>query len=135
MSPGNLLESPKRQRHLSPLQERFIKLGLEGLNDQEIIELLLSQSLPNRDCKKLAKECIRLFGNLRGLLVASHQELREAGIDTKCMFSIKLLHELPVEILKQKIIEQPVHRSSREIFDYLSYSMRDLKKEVFKVIF
>ena len=32
-------------------------------------------------------------------------------------------------------IERPVYASSAEILDYLSYSMRDLKKEVFKVIY
>jgi DNA repair protein RadC len=45
------------------------------------------------------------------------------------------LHELPTEILRQRIIEQPVYTSSKEIFDYLYYSMRDLNKEVFKVIY
>jgi len=135
MPPNNLVESPKGQEPLVPLQERFIKLGLESLNDQEIIELLLSQSHPRPECRKLAKECVKMFGNLRGLLSASPQELQEVGICTKCMFSIKLLHELPIEILKQKLVEQPVYKSSKEFFDYLYYSMRDLKKEVFKVIY
>jgi len=51
------------------------------------------------------------------------------------MFYIKLLHELPVEVLKQKIVEKSIYKSSKEVFDYLYYSMRDLKKEVFKVIY
>ena len=32
-------------------------------------------------------------------------------------------------------MDKPVHKSSQEIFDYLYYSMRDLKKEIFKVIY
>ena len=48
---------------------------------------------------------------------------------------MKLLKEIPQKILKEKIIGQSVYESSREIFDYLNYSMRDLKKEVFKVIY
>jgi DNA repair protein RadC len=51
------------------------------------------------------------------------------------MFCIKLLHELPAEVLRLKIVEQPLYKSSKEIFDYLCYSMRDLKKEIFKVIY
>ena len=125
----------KGKEHLTPLQEKFIRSGLESLNDQEIIELLLSQSLPYKECKKLAKVCAEQFKNLRGLLSASPQELRDVGINPKCSFSIKLLHELPVEILKEKIIEQPVNSSSKEVFDYLQYSMLDLKKEIFKVIY
>ncbi len=122
-------------QRLTPLQERFVKSGLEGLDDQEVIELLLSQSLPDGDCRKLAKECLKVFNNLRGLLAASPLELEQIGITTKAMFTIKLLHELPVEVLKQKILEQYVYTSSQEVFDYLYYSMRDLKNEVLKVIY
>ena len=32
-------------------------------------------------------------------------------------------------------MEQPIYKSAKEIFDYFSYSMRDLKKEIFKVIY
>ncbi len=135
MSPNNLLDAPKRQRLLTPLQERFLKSGLEDFSDREMIELLLSQSLPYKDCRKLAKECIELFKNLRGFLAASPQELEGVGLTSPCMFCIKLLHELPTEVLKQGIIERSVYKSSKEVFDYLSYAMRDLKKEVFKVIY
>jgi len=135
MSLNNLLEGPKRQRHLTPLQERFVKWGLESLNNQEIIELLLSQSHSHRECRKLAKECVKLFGNLRGLLSASLQELHEVGVSPKCILNIKLLHEVPKEFLKERIIERFVYESPKEVFDYLQYSMRDLKKEVFKVIY
>ena len=135
MASQGLLPNAKRQRHLTPLQERFIKLGFKGFNDQETIELLLSLVLPPRKCNRQAKECIEHFRNLRGLLAASPQELERAGMDSPCVFCIKLLHELPIEVLKEKIIEQPAYSSSSGIFDYLSYSMRDLKKEVFKVIY
>jgi len=135
MASEGLLPGAKRERHLTSLQERFIKLGFAGFGDQEVIELLLSLVLPPRKCKRQAKECIEHFRNLRGLLVASPQELERAGMDSPCVFCIKLLHELPIEVLKEKIIEQPAYSSSTGIFDYLSYSMRDLKKEVFKVIY
>jgi DNA repair protein RadC len=75
------------------------------------------------------------FANLRGLLAASAEELQQTGLTFQSICGIRLLHELPTEILRQKIIEQPVNTSSKEIFDYLYYSMRDLKKEVFKVIY
>jgi len=135
MASTGLLPGAKRERHLTSLQERFSKLGLESLNNQEIIELLFSQNHPHRECKKRAKECIELFGNLRGLLSASPRELQEAGICKKCTFNIKLLQEVPKEFLKERIIERFVYKSPKEISDYLSYSMRDLKKEVFKGLY
>jgi DNA repair protein RadC len=121
--------------HLTPLQERFSRSGFEGFTDQETIELLLSLVLPHPECKKRAKECIKHFQNLRGFLKASPRELEQAGIAVPCMFCFKLLHELSAEVLREKIIDQPVYKSSEEVFDYLYYSMRDLDKEVFKVIY
>jgi len=118
-----------------PLQKEFLKSGLKGFSDQQIIELLLSLALPPPQCKQRARECIKYFKNLRGFLAASLRELERVGLTVSCMFCVKLLHELPTEILKQRIIEQPNYSSSKEVFDYLSYSMRDLKKEVFKVIY
>jgi DNA repair protein RadC len=120
---------------MTPLQERFTRSGFEGLTDQDAIELLLSLVLPHREGKKKAKDCIENFTNLRGFLSASHQELERVGITPPCMLYIKLLHELPAEVLRQKIIEQPSYKSSKEVYDYLNYSMRDLKNEVFKAIY
>ena len=125
----------KEQRRLTLLQEGFLRSGFDGFSDEETIELLLSLVLPRRECKKQAKECIERFTNLRGLLAASAEELQQIGLAPQCIFGIRLLHELPTEILKQKIIEQPINTSSKEVFDYLYYSMRDLNKEVFKVIY
>lgn len=135
MFPSNLSEPPERRRHLTPLQERFIKAGFEGFNDQEIIELPLSVALPSRASAKCVERFIERFGTLRGFLTASPQELRQVGVSPYGVFLIKLLHELPEEVLKQKIVDLPVYKSSKEIFDYLYYSMRDLKKEVFKLIY
>ena len=123
------------QMRLTWLQERFVNSGFDGLSEGESIELLLSLVLPNRDCKKETRECIERFTNLRGLLAASSEELQQTGLTFQSICGIRLLHDLPTEILKQKIIERPVNTSSKEIFDYLYYSMRDLKKEVFKVIY
>ena len=124
-----------QHRPLTSLQEGFVRSGFEGLEDQEIIELLLSLGLSSRKSKRLADECIERFKNLREFMAASSQELQRVGLSPHCVFCVKLLHELPVEVLKQRIVKRSIYSSSKEVFDYLYYSMRDLKKEVFKVIY
>jgi len=57
------------------------------------------------------------------------------GIGPHNAFGIKLVQEVAREFLKERIIDKPVYKSAREIFDYLYHSMRDLKKEVFKVMY
>ncbi|MBI4181291.1 MAG: DNA repair protein RadC [Chloroflexi bacterium] len=122
--------------HRKRLREKFIKSGLNGFHDYEIVELLLSLGTPRRDCKQQAKEAIKRFKTLRGVLEAPTEELQQIeGIGAHSAFGIKLVQEVAREFLKEKIIDKPVYKSAQEIFDYLYHSMRDLKKEVFKAIF
>jgi len=70
------------------------------------------------------------------VLEAPPEELQQIdGIGAHSAFGIKLIQEVAREFLKEKIIDKPIYKSSQEIFDYLYHSMRDLKKEVFKVIY
>jgi DNA repair protein RadC len=122
--------------HRKRLREKFIKSGLTGFADYEVVELLLSLGTPRKDCKPLAKEAIKKFKTLRGVLSASMEELQQIkGIGPHSAFGIKLMQDVAREYLKEQIIDKPVFQSSQEIFDYLYHSMRDLKKEVFKVIY
>lgn len=124
------------QGHRKRLREKFIKSGLKGFHDYEIIELLLSLGTPRKDCKPSAKEAIKRFKTLRGVLEAPTGQLQEIdGIGPHNAFGIKLVHEVAREFLKEKIVDKPIYKSAQEIFDYLYHSMRDLKKEVFKVLY
>ena len=122
--------------HRKRLREKFIKAGLAGFYDYEIVELLLTLGSPRKGCKQPAKEAIKRFKTLRGVLEASLEELKQIdGIGPRNAFGIKLVQEVAREFLKEKVIDKPVYKSAQEIFDYLYHSMRGLKKEVFKVIY
>jgi DNA repair protein RadC len=122
-------EAPGHRRRL---REKFIKSGLSGFHDYEVVELLLTLGSPRRDCKKPAKEAIKRFKSLRGVLEASAEELKEIdGIGSRNAFGISLVCQVAQAFLKEKIIERPIYSSARQVFDYLSHSMRGLKKEVF----
>ncbi len=122
--------------HRKRLRERFIKSGLNGFHDYEIVELLLSLGTPRKDCKQPAKEAIKRFKTLRGVLEAHAGELQQIdGIGPHSAFGIKLVQEVAREFLKERIIDKPIYKSAQEIFDYLYHTMRDLKKEVFKTIY
>ncbi len=63
--------------HRQRLKEKFIHTGGEGLHDYEMLELLLTYALPRRDVKPLAKELIKRFDGLAGVLDASPEELEK----------------------------------------------------------
>ena len=122
--------------HRKRLREKFLRSGLRGFHDYEIVELLLTLGSPRKDCKGPAKEAIKRFKTLRGVLEAPPQELQEIkGIGPHNVFGIKLVQEAAREFLKERITQKPAYKSSKEVFDYLYHSMRDLKKEAFKVLF
>ncbi len=130
------MEKDDKLGHRERLRERFLRSGLKGFHDYEIVELLLTMWTPRKDCKKQAKEAITRFKNLKGILEAEAQDLQKIkGIGPINAAGIKFVQELAKEFLKQKLEEKPVCKSSQEVYDYLYLSMRDLKKEVFKVLF
>jgi DNA repair protein RadC len=121
--------------HHKRLREKFVKSGLSGFHDYEIVELLLSLGTPRKDCKPAAKEAIQKFKTLRGVLEAPVEELQKIkGIGVHSAFGIKLVQEVAREFLRAKMLDKPFYRSSQEVYDYLYHAMRGLKKEVFKVI-
>ena len=122
--------------HRARLREKFNKSGLSAFLDYEIIELLLTLGSTRGNCKPQAKEAIKKFKTLRGVLAASSEELQEIkGIGPANAFAIKLIQGLSQKFLKEQILNKPYCKSSKEVFDYLYLSMRDLKKETFKVMF
>ncbi len=124
------------QGHRKRLREKLLKSGLAGFHDYEVVELLLSLGTPRKDCKLPAKEAIKRFKTLRGVLEASAEELQQIdGIGAHSAFGIKLVQAVAREFLKAKILDKPFYQSSQEVFDYLYHSMRGLRKEVFKVIY
>ncbi|MGA2531842.1 MAG: DNA repair protein RadC [Candidatus Aminicenantales bacterium] len=122
--------------HRARLREKFLRSGLAGFLDYEIVELLLTLGTPRRDCKGPAREALKEFKTLRGVLEASGRDLqRVPGIGPRNLFGIRFIHEVSRRFLKDRMMSRPVCHSSREVFDYLYHALRDLRTERFKAIF
>ncbi len=122
--------------HRERLRAKFLKSGFSAFHDYEIVELLLTLGSVRRDCKGPAKEAIKKFQTLRGVLAAPPEELQKIkGIGPASAFPIKLIQEVSQEFLKEQIQGKPFCKSSKEVFDYLNLSMRDLPRENFQVMF
>lgn len=121
--------------HRNRLRTRFLSAGLERFSDEEVVEFLLSLGTPRKDVKLPAREALTRFGSISGVLSASLTELTEIkGIGTKNALYLKFVHEVAGRYLKDRAIGKPFFGSSRDIFDYLFHSMRDLTREVFRVL-
>ena len=69
-------DDPHYHGHRQRLRDRYLKSGLAGFADYEVVELLLTLAIPRSDVKQPAKALIARFDNLRGILDASIDELR-----------------------------------------------------------
>ncbi len=122
--------------HRMRLRKKFLRGGLQGFLDYEIIELLLTLGTPRRDCKRQAKEALKKFKTLRSVLEAESQDLQNIkGIGPQNIFGIKLVQEVSRRFLKDRMMSRPVCQSSNDVFEYLYHTLRDAKTEKFKVLF
>jgi len=126
-----------QEGHRKRLRDKFIRSGISGFHDYEIVELLLTLGTPRKDCKQQAKEALRKFKTLRGVLEAPAEELQEInGVGPHNVFGIKLFQEISERYLKERIIGKKIQlKSSKKVYDYLFQSMQKDKKEIFKVMF
>ena len=127
----------KGEGHRRRLREKLIKSGIAGFHDYEIVELLLTLGTPRKDCKQQAKEAIKKFKTLRGVLEAPMEELQEIkGIGPHNAFGLKLFQQISERYLKEEIVGKRIQlKSSKAVFNYLYQAMRKDKREVFKVLF
>ncbi len=122
--------------HRERLRKRFLKSGLNGFQDYEIVELLLTLGIPRRDVKPQAKEIMRLFKTLRGAMEAPEEELRKVkGVGPNGVFGFKFMHAVAGEYLKEKSLESPAFNTSQDVYNYFYLTMRDVKKEIIKVLY
>lgn len=101
-------DSYSHDGHRQRLRERFARGGIPALSDYEVIELMLTLCIPRIDVKPIAKDLVKEFGNLRGILDADRAKLMKArgigGSAAACIGFIKSLitHKL-IKYFKSKI--------------------------------
>ena len=127
---------PHHLGHRDRLKARFERAGIAGLQDYEVLELLLFYALPRKDVKPLAKDLMRRFGSLKGVLDAGHETLKGVpGIGRQAALFFRLVRDLGSLYLQQRAEEKEQISSTKELIDYCLSSMGGLKDEHFAVIY
>ena len=122
--------------HRRRLRSRFARSGAAGLQDYEIIELLLTYAIPRRDVKPLARMLLDKFQNLAGVLHASGSELLSVpGIGSRTAMLIILMREIMLKAMEQDIREKPVINTRQDIFKFLRLKLGSEKKETLMVFY
>jgi len=116
-------------------RERLVKYGSENLSDAQLLAILLRTGLQNTSAVELARNIIKHFEDLTSLEAASISELCSIkGISTAKAVQIKAGLEIGKRSLSRKKPIQKKFKSSKEIADYYMPYLKNLKKEIFKVV-
>jgi DNA repair protein RadC len=126
----------KGEGHRKRLREKFLKSGLKGFHDYEVIELMLSLNTPRKDCKQSAKLLLKKFRTLQGVFEADSNALcRIKGVGPANSFGIKLIKQVSDRYLENKIYSKDVVQNSEDLLQYLNQLIGYKVKEVFAGIF
>lgn len=127
---------PHYHGHRHRLRERFVKSGLAGMAEHEVIELLLTLAIPYKDVKKPAKELLARFGSLRGIFDTPFEELRKVpGIGTVTPVALRIIREAANLYLQQKAEEETTLASPETLYEFWRARLGGLRDEVFEVAY
>ncbi|MCS6926737.1 MAG: DNA repair protein RadC [Candidatus Binatia bacterium] len=120
--------------HRQRLRERFMKSGIEGFADYEVVELLLTLAIPRSDVKQPAKALIARFGNLRGILDAPIEELAAVkGLGSVAPVALKIIKAAATLYLQQSCEAQESLADPSRLADFWRMRIGTLPNEVFQV--
>lgn len=130
------MENAHYVQHRRRLRDRFRKAGSNGLQDYELLELLLTYAVPRRDVKPLAKNLIAQFGSLASVLDADQRELERArDVGPSSAILIRLVKELCETYLAEKMHRKDSVSSPQAVVDFARIRLAGLPHEAFMVIY
>ena len=121
--------------HRARLRQRFLDAGPAGFHDYELVEYLLTLTIPRADTKPLAKRLIDDFGGIGSLLGASAESLRKEGLTDTTIAALKIAEATALRLLEARIEERPILSSWDALGDYLHAAMAHRRTEEVRILF
>ena len=128
-------EVDKSAGHRARLRQRLLDAGPAGFHDYELIEYLLTLTIPRVDTKPLAKRLIDDFGGIGPLLSSSADTLRREGLSDASIAALKIAEATALRMLETRIEKQPVLSSWDALGDYLHATMAHRRTEEVRILF
>jgi len=129
-------QKPHHLGHRSRLRERFLRSGLDGFADYEVIELLLTLAIPRSDVKQPAKALIARFGTLRGILDAPPDALRSVdGIGSVTPVALQIIKAAATLYLRQSGEDRDLLAEPQRLADFWRMRIGASPNERFEVAY
>jgi DNA repair protein RadC len=121
--------------HYQRIRQRFLQQGLQGFQDYEALELLLTFVERRHDMKPVAKALVAHFGSFKNVMDASTDELQAIeGIGPAAVTLIHFVKQAAARYLQQTSRSRFSPDSPDALIEYCIVSMGAAPNERFRLI-
>lgn len=122
--------------HRARLREKYAKSGADSFHDYELMELLLTYAIPQRDVKPIAKELFKKFHSFSGIIDAPLAEIAKTpGLGEYSSILIKLVRDISSAYLAARMREQDILTSPESVTNFARMKLSGHEDESFMVIY
>lgn len=117
-------------------REKLLKYGEHRLSKVELLAILIRSGTKGESAIDLARKILNKFGSFRNMSNTGIREWKKIkGIGEAKICQIKAAIEIGRRFMEEEIEEEKVKITTpQEVVKYIMPRMRDLKKEVFKIL-
>lgn len=115
-------------------REKLIRQGADKLSDTELLAILLRVGSNGKSAIDMGRELINEFETFRNIDMRSFAELKRKGLGIAKIAQIKAAIEIGKRFNREKSLTKIRIKHTEDIVEYLMPYLRDLKKEIFKII-
>lgn len=116
-------------------REKLLLKGADTLTDAELLAIFLRVGVKGKSAVGLAEELLSRFGSLRGLYATPMEELQAVlGVGPAKIAQFLAVLEMSRRYLAEGLTDRTYVESSDDLMKLLYQEMRDLDREVFKVV-
>jgi len=113
-----------------------MRAGAEGVQDYELLELVLFRAIPRKDVKPIAKALIARFGGFSEAVAAPPELLVETpGVSESVVRELKIVQAAALKLAQARVLKRPVISSWGDLLAYCRAAMADELTETFRVLF
>ena len=117
--------------HRQRIRDRFLKTGLDGFQDHEVLELLLFYAIPRGDTNKIAHQLLERFGSFSGVCDAPIEELQKVpGVGASASILVGRVSSLSRRYLDDKYAAGTVLDTTEKVGSFLKHKFVGRTNEV-----
>ncbi|MBP7462352.1 MAG: DNA repair protein RadC [Candidatus Delongbacteria bacterium] len=135
MEESSILSEPDYTGHRRRMKDKYRSSGLDTWLDYEVLEFILTFSVPRRDTKPIAKKLIQRYQRLGRVFEVSIPELQALGLTEQSAILLHLMRDLAIRYTREALIDGDGLSSPQLVVQYLTAELKGRSNEAFMVIY